>query len=147
MQSTTSLAAARTIPKPRRSLLDRVVSMVEPYLFILPALAFYVVFLALPIVGVVVISLLEWSGMSLNDIKWVGGGNYVALAHDPVFWQALLHNMIFIALGASGMVVLGLALAVLLEQGLPGSNFFRGVFFVPTVVSMVVVGIVFILIL
>jgi raffinose/stachyose/melibiose transport system permease protein len=124
-----------------------VVATVEPYLFVLPSLVFYVVFLALPIVGAVVISLLNWSGMSMSDIKWAGGDNYIALAHDQVFWQALKHNMIFIAGGASGVVVLGLVLAVLLEQGLRGSNFFRGIFFVPTVVSMVVVGIVFILIL
>jgi ABC-type sugar transport system permease subunit len=43
--------------------------------------------------------------------------------------------------------VLGLTLAVLLEQGLRGSNFFRGVFFIPTVMSFVVVGIVFMLLL
>lgn len=120
---------------------------VEPYLFVLPALAFYTLFLALPIVGVVLISLLDWSGLSMNDIAWAGIDNYRTLANDDVFWKAFLHNIVFIGAGASAMVVLGLVLAVLLEQGLRGSNFFRGVFFVPTVTSMVVVGIVFVLIL
>ena len=122
--------------------MDRAVS-----LLVLPALAFYAIFLALPIVGVLIISLLNWSGLSMSDISWAGLTNYQALANDPVFWQALLHNLIFIGGGASAVVVLGLTLAVLLEQGLRGSNFFRGVFFIPTVLSFVVVGIVFMLIL
>ncbi|MBA3416296.1 MAG: sugar ABC transporter permease [Chloroflexia bacterium] len=126
---------------------ERWVGAVEPYLFVLPALLFYSLFLALPILGVVAISLLDWSGISMRDIAWAGLGNYQTLAGDPVFWQALWHNVVFIGAGASVMVGLGLVLAVLLEQGLRGSNFFRGVFFIPTVTSMVVVGIVFVLIL
>jgi len=121
--------------------------MMIPYLFILPALFFYTVFLALPIVGTVLISLLNWSGISLNDIQWAGLNNYAALAQDQVFWQALRHNVIFILTGTSSIVIMGLFLAVLLEKELPGSNFFRGAFFIPTVMSMVVVGIVFMLIL
>jgi len=121
--------------------------MAIPYLFVLPALFFYTVFLALPILGTVLISLLNWSGISLNDIQWAGLANYGALAQDHIFWQALRHNLIFILTGASAIVVVGLFLAVLLENGLPGSNFFRGAFFIPTVMSMVVVGIVFMLIL
>ena len=118
-----------------------------PYLFILPALVFYTVFLALPIVGAVFISLLNWSGISLNDVGWAGISNYVTLVQDEIFWQSLQHNLTFIVTGSSSIVIVGLLLAVLLERGLPGSNFFRGAFFIPTVMSMVVVGIVFMLIL
>ena len=103
-------------------------------------------FLALPIVGVVIISLLEWSGMSMNDIvRRVS--TTTSVGGDPVFWQALLHNVIFIGGGAIDDGRPGAPLAVLLEQGLRGSNFFRGVFFIPTMMSLVVVGIVFILLL
>jgi raffinose/stachyose/melibiose transport system permease protein len=96
---------------------------------------------------VAAISLLEWSGISLQNIRFAGLGNYRTMAGDPVFWQALVHNLVFIGAGASAMVVLGLFLAVLLEQGLPGSNLFRGIFFIPTIMSLVVVGIVFVLLL
>ena len=147
MQSTQAITVPVPATAERRSLRHRGFGVIEPYLFVLPALSFYAVFLALPIVGVVVISLLNWSGLSMNDVAWAGLDNYRTLAGDPVFWQALLHNVIFIGGGASTMVVLGLALAVLLEQGMRGSNFFRGVFFIPTVMSMVVVGIVFMLLL
>ena len=147
MQTTQAMTASIPTAIQRQPMWQRGFSVIEPYLFVLPALAFYAVFLALPIVGVVVISLLDWSGLSMNDIAWAGLDNYQTLASDPVFWQALLHNVVFIGVGASAMVVLGLTLAVLLEQGLRGSNFFRGVFFIPTVMSFVVVGIVFMLLL
>jgi len=133
------VAARRGVP--------RLAEAVEPYLFIAPALVFYTIFLALPIVGVVVISLLDWTGISRSNIRWAGLGNYVTLVQDEVFWLSLLHNLTFIVVGATSIVALGLVLAVLLERGLPGSNFFRGIFFMPTVMSMVVVGIVFMLVL
>lgn len=118
-----------------------------PYLFIAPAFVFYVLFLALPIVGTVVISLFTWTGISFNTLRFAGLSNYAALLQDPIFWQALLHNAYFIAGGMGSVVIVGLLLAVLLEQDLPGSSFFRGLFFVPTIMSLVVVGIVFSLIL
>ncbi len=146
---TTSQTVAMPLPvaaarQPRRG---RVLAAVEAYLFVLPALVFYALFLALPIVGVVIISLLDWSGISMKDIKFAGLANYRAMAGDPVFWQALWHNIVFIGVGAVAMVILGLFLAVLLEQGLRGSNLFRGIFFIPTIMSLVVVGIVFVLLL
>ncbi len=147
MQTTQPIAGSVPVAGHRRPARGRRQGSFEPYLFVLPALAFYAVFLALPIVGVVAISLLDWSGLSMTGIAWAGLDNYATLANDDVFWQALLHNVVFIGAGASAMVVLGLVLAVLLEQGFRGSNFFRGVFFIPTVMSMVVVGIVFMLIL
>jgi raffinose/stachyose/melibiose transport system permease protein len=147
MQTIQAITVAVPTSKQRQLIWQRGFGAIEPYLFVLPALAFYAVFLALPIVGVVIISLLDWSGLSMTDIAWAGLDNYQTLASDPVFWQALLHNVVFIGVGASTMVVLGLTLAVLLEQGLRGSNFFRGVFFIPTVMSFVVVGIVFMLLL
>ena len=130
-----------------RHSIARLGTRMGPYAFLLPALIFYTLFLALPILGTVLISLLNWSGLSLSDLAWAGLQNYVALAKDAVFWAALKHNLIFILVGASAIVILGLFLAVLLERGLRGSNFFRGVFFMPTVMSMVVVGIVFMLLL
>lgn len=117
------------------------------YAFIAPALLFYVVFLALPTLGTVLISFLNWTGISLNNIGWAGLDNYAALARDPVARDALIHNIVFIALGTTATVVLGLFLAVLLEKGLRGSNFFRGIFFIPSVTSLVVVGLVFTLML
>ena len=113
------------------------------YLFILPALLFYVVFLALPTVGTVFISFFDWTGTTLSELDWNGVGNYTELAGDEVFRKALVHNIVFIVVGATLAVAIGLVLAVLLEQGLPGSGLFRGAFFIPTILSLIVVGLVF----
>lgn len=130
------------VEEPRRFRLQ-----LTPYMFILPALLFYVVFMFLPILATIVISFADWNGISLAQIEWVNVQNYLDLAEDPVFWQALTNNFILMVVGVPLNVAVSLFLAVLLEQGLRGSNFFRGVFFVPTIISMVVVGVVFTLIL
>jgi ABC-type sugar transport system permease subunit len=139
---TTSASASRREPQPNGWLIKLV-----PYAFILPALIPYVIFLALPIIGSILLSFFNWTGISFNNIEWAGLQNYITLAQDEVFWQAISHNLYFILGGVIGIVSVALTLAVLLEQHLPFSSFFRGVFFIPTTTSLVVVGIVFMLIL
>ena len=113
------------------------------YLLLAPALITFVAFMLLPILLTFGLSLVNWSGITLNSIEWAGLANYTRLFRDPLFWQSLKNNGIFMVLGMTGIVSLGLFTAVLLEQELPGSKFFRGVFFLPTVLSTVVIGIVF----
>lgn len=117
------------------------------YAFIAPALIAFILFMAIPMIFTAVLSFFKWTGISFGSLSFIGFGNYVQLSQDPVFLQAFLNNMIFIALGMSVSVALGLFLAVLLERNLPGSSFIRGVFFFPTVISGVVIAIVFTFIL
>jgi ABC-type sugar transport system permease subunit len=113
------------------------------FAFVAPAVVTFVMFMAIPMFLTFVISLFDWSGISLNSLHFTGFDNYTKMFHDPVFWKALRNNLIFLALGMTASVVLGLFVAVLLERNLPGSAFFRGIFFLPTVLSTVVIGIVF----
>lgn len=130
---------SRTVDRRRRDQREEMIA----YIFIAPALITFVLFMAVPMLLTLVISLFNWSGISLGSLSFIGIGNYDRLVHDPIFWGALRNNMVFIVLGMSASVALGLFLAVRLERNLPGSNFFRGVFFLPTVLSTVVIGIVF----
>lgn len=113
------------------------------YLLVAPAVITFVAFLAIPLVLTVGLSFVDWGGITLSSIEWTGLANYTRLFEDSLFWQSLKNNLIFLAFGTVLIVALGLFVAVLLEQELPGSKFFRGVFFVPTVLSLVVVGLVF----
>jgi raffinose/stachyose/melibiose transport system permease protein len=122
----------------RQSLRDQV-----GLLFITPALVFFSVFLMVPVVGSFIISLTSWEGFSYDLIRFVGFENYINFAHDKTLHTALINNLMFILFAVSGEVVLALFLAVLLEKQLPGSRFFRGVYFMPNVVSTVVIGILF----
>src|ERR687894_236672 len=113
--------------------------------FLAPALIFYAIFLLVPLLGTLLLSLTSWSGFNIADIEFVGLDNFRALGSDEVFWLSLRHNVTFLF----GSVILKtvVALFLALDQHLPFSNFFRGVYLMPTVISLVVVGIVFGLVL
>lgn len=113
------------------------------YLLIAPALVTFLLFMAIPMALTLCLSFFTWTGISLHSLSFAGVANYSKLISDTVFWQALRNNLVFIAIGMTASVALGLFVAVLLEQNLRGSAFFRGVFYLPTVLSTVVIGIVF----
>jgi raffinose/stachyose/melibiose transport system permease protein len=115
--------------------------------FLAPALFFYAIFLLMPLLGALALSVTSWSGFNIADIEFVGLDNFRALGSDSVFWQSLQHNLFFLVGSVFLKTVIALALALALDQNLPFSNFFRGVYLMPTVISLVVVGIVFGLVL
>jgi raffinose/stachyose/melibiose transport system permease protein len=110
-------------------------------------LLFYIPFHFVPILGVVAFSLFKWKGYSFASMQWVALENYTYLIGDKYFWNALGHNFQILIVVVVVQTGLALALALILEQKFRGSVFFRGVYFMPTVLSMVVVGILFSLIL
>jgi len=118
-----------------------------PWLFILPSLIFYVIFKAIPICATFMISLFQWEGISFATMEYIGIQNYIALLQDEIFLKALWNNMFFIIMGVSTVTAFSFFIAVLLEKGLPLSDFFRGIYFIPATMSMVVIGIVFTLFL
>ncbi|MFL5677863.1 MAG: carbohydrate ABC transporter permease [Chloroflexota bacterium] len=115
-------------------------------LFLLPALALYLVFVIVPIVQAAHFSLFKWNGLGpLED--FVGLKNYqVALASD-VFWQAVGNNILVIVLSLLIQIPFSLGLAILLNRRFPGRAIFRLLFFVPYVLSEAITGIVFSLLL
>jgi raffinose/stachyose/melibiose transport system permease protein len=111
-------------------------------LFILPAFIFYVMFLVIPIIKTAQFSLFEWDGAS-PVMNFVGFGNYNRLLHDEIFWKALGHNLFWIAFTVTVPVLIGLLLALLIRsEGIRGAIVFRVTYFMPTIVSLVAVGIV-----
>jgi len=115
--------------------------------FLAPALIFYAVFLLVPLVGTLVLSVTSWSGFNIGDIEFVGLDNFRTLGSDSVFWESLRHNVTFLVGSVILKTAVALFLALALDQNLPFSNFFRGVYLMPTVISLVVVGVVFSLVL
>ncbi|WP_196279383.1 carbohydrate ABC transporter permease [Catellatospora vulcania] len=106
------------------------------YLFIAPQLLGSLLFVFVPLGLVFWYSLHEWNVLA-DTFTFVGGENYQALADDPKLADALVATGFF----SAGLVVLNLSLAlllaVLLNQRLRGTVFFRTVFFSPVVVSLV----------
>ncbi|ASF30003.1 sugar ABC transporter permease [Bacillus sp. L381] len=114
-----------------------------PYLFLAPALIF-LLFVYIPIFENVFFSLFEWSSFQ-PEKTFIGFKNYIDLFHDPVFFTALRNNVLYAVISLICQVGGGLILAAVLEDRLvrKWSPFFRTVFFLPVVISMTVIALLF----
>ena len=112
-------------------------TVVASLLFLLPALVVLTVFRLLPIGQAFYLSFTRWNGGA--DPEWIGLGNFVQLATDPVFWAALRNNML-VLLSLPVWVGAPLIVAVIIHSGVPGARFFRFMVFLPAVLSPVVIG-------
>ncbi|WP_391509860.1 MULTISPECIES: carbohydrate ABC transporter permease [Bacillus] len=114
-----------------------------PYLFLAPALIF-LLFVYIPIIENVFFSLFEWSSFQ-PEKTFIGLKNYIDLFQDPVFFTALRNNVLYAVISLICQVGGGLILAAVLEDKLlrKWSPFFRTVFFLPVVISMTVIALLF----
>lgn len=111
------------------------------WLYILPGLLIYLVFIFYPIIETFRTSFFQWDGFSSNRF-FVGFDNYLSLVSDTQFLKALLNNLTFIIFYSIIPILIGLLLASLLgRKPLPGLTFFRTGLFLPQILSMVVVGV------
>jgi ABC-type sugar transport system permease subunit len=109
--------------------------------FVLPALLLYLVFMVYPFFQSIYLSFTSWNGASPVK-EWIGLDNYRALIRDPMLWLSLRHNLIWVIVGTVAPIVIGMGLALLLWQRPKGFTLFRTVYFMPQVLSTVVIGIV-----
>ena len=110
------------------------------YGFIFPALALFLILELFPIVYNLYISFHKWKGFGAPE--FVGWENYAKLFSDDKFLDALGHNIIFMLVALGIMGVLSLIIALFLDSGMPGANIFRGLFFLPVITPMIVIGLV-----
>jgi ABC-type sugar transport system permease subunit len=108
--------------------------------FILPAYFFYGGFLLIPLVGTIFLSFTDWNGIGYNTIRTNGVENYVDLAADPVFLTALANNGIFLASTVVLKMAVAFGLALALRNSFLFSGFFRAVFVIPSILSLIVVS-------
>ena len=102
----------------------------------------YLIFVMVPYLGAMFMSLTRWSGVTtLDKVQWRGLVNFERLLSDAKFWNALSHNVIILVVQPIIIIALALLFAALFTQGLRGSRFFRIVFFFPQVMSVAVVAI------
>ena len=111
-------------------------------LYLLPAFLIYFLFTFIPILKTFRASFFDWNGFTENR-TFIGLGNYIDLLSDPLFLKAISNNLVFIIFYSIIPILIGLMLSALLTgQPIPGFNFFRTVYFLPQVISMVVVGVI-----
>jgi raffinose/stachyose/melibiose transport system permease protein len=127
-------SGARPVTRARREAL-------APYLYILPAFVMFGVFLLAPFAHTVWLSLFEWDGVTVGT--WVGLGNYADLLEDEVVRSGFLHVLVLVFFMAVLPIALGLLLAGLLTRAsVRGMTAFRTIIFLPQVVSIVAVAVI-----
>ena len=109
------------------------------WLFLLPTAVAFLFAFAAPFVLGVGLSFTRFR--TVTDAAWVGLQNYVqAFTADSGFLHALWFTALFSGVSIITVNVLAFALALLLTRGLRGTNFFRGVFFMPNLIGGIVLG-------
>ncbi len=131
----------RLRPTPRRARLSQTKrEWVAAYLFLLPDVLGLAVFLGLPMVLALGLGFFNVSGF--GAYTFVGLANYQRMFADPLFLGSLETTAKYVAVLVPGLYVSGLGLALLVRRPLPFIGLFRGMLFLPNVVSLVVVGLI-----
>ncbi|MEW1960341.1 sugar ABC transporter permease [Kineococcus sp. NPDC059986] len=133
-----SATTTRVVPRGATSRRPAARRWVTSYLMLAPALLLFGVFVLYPLVGAVRISLTNSTG--IGQAQFVGLANYRAMLSDPTFWQAAGNTALLAVVSVPVSLVLGLAVALLLRDRIPGGGLFRAVFLAPYVISGVVVA-------
>ena len=107
------------------------------FLFLLPAITLFLLFVVYPILQSVYYSLFNWKGFG-PAVDFVGLENYKNILSDMVFLKALKNGLLIVLFSLVFQLPLSLLLAVLVGRDLPGRVFFRTVFFMPYVLSEVI---------
>lgn len=110
-----------------------------PYLLVSPYLLFLVVFVIFPVLFCFFLTFNNWN--IIAPMHFIGLKNYSRLIHDRLFWKAILNTLQFLLLHIPLQLVVSLFLAFLLNKKIKAGAFFRASFFMPVIVSGVVVTI------
>ncbi len=108
------------------------------YAFMAPALILLIVFVFYPIIYSFPLAFFDYS--IVGKTKFVGWANFSRAIHDKEFWIAVKNSITFV-LVVPPIQILAILLAILVNKELPGMKFFRALFYIPVVTSMVAVSI------
>lgn len=102
--------------------------------FLTPWIIGFVFLTAGPIIASLIFSFCRYD--VLHPAEWVGGANYSKLAHDPLFWKSL-GNTFYMLMAVPLGIVVGLAIAMMLNAEVRGMKIYRTLFYMPAVVPVV----------
>ncbi len=109
------------------------------WLFLAPALILLGVFLFYPIAYLIYLSFTSDS-FTVAGIRWAGGNNYLRLLNDADFWQVVLNTLYFAVATVVPTIAIPLGLAVILNKSWLLRGFLRTAYFIPSITSLVAVG-------
>ncbi|MDR0626956.1 MAG: sugar ABC transporter permease [Bifidobacteriaceae bacterium] len=111
------------------------------YLYLLPAVIFFTAFVVVPAVQTFWYSFWDWNG--LTDAVWAGVSNFGRMVTEPLLSGAVIHSVVLLVFFAVLPVILGLLVTMLLGyRGRRGMTVYRTAFFLPQVVALVAIGVI-----
>ncbi len=109
------------------------------FLFVVPAVSIFALFYIYPFFNLIWLSLHQWPG--IGPMTWAGWQNFQELAVDRVWWSSMWHAGYITLVALTFQNALAFALALACDREIRMKRFYRMVFFIPPVLSEVVVGI------
>lgn len=112
-----------------------------PLFFLIPGLILYSLWIIFPTFYSFYLSLTRWDGITTP--VFIGFKNFSRLFKDPTFIEALINNLRWLLIFITLPTASGLALAMFFNNDRPGNRFFKISFFLPLVISLPVIGLIF----
>lgn len=112
-----------------------------PYLYVAPVVVLAGALLYYTVGFAVWASLTDWNGLTRMD--FIGVDNYTRLLEDRTFYIALRNTLVFMVATVGLQTVLGLLIAVIAKERMPGANFFKAIFFLPIAMAPAIIATVF----
>lgn len=112
-------------------------------IFLLPGLLLYLTFIIGPMLYSLRISFYDWKIIKPEQSVWVGLDNYARALGDPIFRRALLNTLVYTAVTVPGQIIIGVFVAVLLNQAIRARAIFRVIYYLPVITSWVIVSLLF----
>ena len=118
---------------------SKALSSYKNYFFIAPAVILFAVFYVIPFFYIFKLSLHEWNGIS-PSMLFVGWDNFKELLQDKIWWDSMGHAIYITVIALTFQNILAFMLALACDREIRLKNFYRVIFFIPPVLSEVVVG-------
>ncbi|TXK83885.1 carbohydrate ABC transporter permease [Paenibacillus sp. N3.4] len=116
----------------------------KPYfiaaMFLLPALLVYTIAYVVPMFQTAYMSFFSWNGIKNVPLEFVGWKNYVQMFHKPEFYRALKNISIFILSSFILILPIAFTFALIITSKLKGKRFFKVAYFMPSILPLTAVG-------
>jgi len=121
----------------------RTQKLVIPYLFLLPAIGLFLVFMVYPLLKGLQISFYHFSIVPTRPSTFVGLKNYLEAFQDPVVGTAIINTLIYTLVTVPAQMILAMLAALLIYSVTHGKVFFRAIYYTPVITSWVIVSLLF----
>ncbi|MCL4506349.1 MAG: sugar ABC transporter permease [Chloroflexi bacterium] len=114
---------------------------IEAWTILTPALIYYTIFFALPVLATIILSFTHWSGMS-GGPEWVGLDNFRRYLTNSIYLQVIGNTLAFAVIILAAQMLLAVLVALMLNRKIRGRSVFRAAWYIPSLTSPVVMALI-----